>query len=243
LVLVQGIIDQAQEFLRLHPSIKDAKDILEIIFFYGTPVSYGLIKVLRWLRGRDIPAVGQGVVFKNDGIVEINIHNETIEVHRDVYNLVVDPGVRRAVEGLVTPLYRDGIDSVEFRKSDSPPETIVKEEIQYYKAGEIGEEIVLDNEREAVLALVRLSFSREHKWGFSDGATKITASIDDPEFWARIQSGQGFAKGDQLRVKIRTKTSRKETGDLKTEYRISRVVEYIPRHHRHQIEFLPGNTL
>jgi hypothetical protein len=98
-------------------------------------------------------------------------------------------------------------------------------------------ELLINNEWEAVISIVRLSFMPENKWSFTDGAVRRNAVIDDRDFWIRIQSGQKFAKGDQLRVKIRTKTTRLQSGELKSEYRISQVVEYIPKRYPHQVEF------
>ncbi|MGD0102085.1 MAG: hypothetical protein ABSC60_17235 [Acidobacteriota bacterium] len=191
--LVQGILDQAQEFLKIHPAIKNTKELLEIVFFY-VGGGLGVIEFLRRLHGRRVPK--EGVTFQNNGIIQINIDNEQIETNREVFNLANDPGVRRAFEGISSPLRREGIDYVEISKADETPQIISKEEVDFFQAGEIGQELLIDNEREAVISIVRLSFKAEHKWGFSDGATKISASIDDPEFWARIQAGHKFAKGD-----------------------------------------------
>jgi hypothetical protein len=48
--VAQGLLEQAKNFLALHPGIKEAKDILEIVFFYGgLPVTAigGLFKLIK----------------------------------------------------------------------------------------------------------------------------------------------------------------------------------------------------
>jgi hypothetical protein len=242
LVLVQGVFDLAQEYLKMHPAIKDAKNILEIIFFYGgipgTAIAGGcsLFRFIKRLRGRQIPK--EGVIFQNHGIIQIIIPgDDPIQISRDVLNLANDPSIRKSIEGAIAPLNRNGIDFIEFCEGSDKCERVIKDDIQFYQAGEIGQELLIDNEREAVISIVRLSFKQEHKWSFTDGAARITALIDDQDFWTRIQAGQRFAKGDQLRVKIRTKTTRTPSGDLKSEYRISRVLEYIAKRYPHQINF------
>src|SRR5437588_1172700 len=49
----QGLIEQAKNFLLAHPNIREAKDILEILFFYaGLPATAvgGLFKLIKLLK-------------------------------------------------------------------------------------------------------------------------------------------------------------------------------------------------
>jgi hypothetical protein len=236
LVLVQGLLEQAQEFLRLYPSIKDTKELLEILFFYtgGVTGAYGLLQFLKRLRGRELPK--QGVVFQKNGDIEVNLDNEKVTINHNVYSLATNPTVRVAVERIVAPLQIEGIDKVQFSEGDQS-QVVTKEEAPLLRAGEIGEETLIDNTREAVLSIVRLSFKPEHIWGLSDGTVKISATIQDQTFWDRVASGSiSFSKGDQMRVRLRTRTARKENGDLKSDYTVEQVLEYIPRKRPTQIE-------
>ena len=55
LVVSQSLIEAAKDFLLHHPHIRDAKEILEILFFYGgmpaTTVTT-VFKFIKWLKGR-----------------------------------------------------------------------------------------------------------------------------------------------------------------------------------------------
>jgi hypothetical protein len=53
-VIDQSLLEQAKNFLIAHPSLKDAKDILDILFFYaGLPIgaASGLFKLIKFLAG------------------------------------------------------------------------------------------------------------------------------------------------------------------------------------------------
>jgi hypothetical protein len=91
---------------------------------------------------------------------------------------------------------------------------------------------------DALIELVRLSFKREHKWGFSDGARNFNATVEDEDFWNRIHRGEiNFSEGDQMYVKLRTVTYRTDSG-LKSEHTITKVVRYIPRVNPQQQQLL-----
>jgi hypothetical protein len=132
---------------------------------------------------------------------------------------------------MVAPLKRDGVDSLDFFEEGvvEYAEEITKTEVDYFTAEELEGETLLDNTREAVLSIVRLSFREEHKWGFTDGTTKISAKIQDPRFWQDVQQGRAFAKGDNVLVSLRTRTFRRDNGELKSEYFIEQVIKMIHR--------------
>lgn len=69
-------------------------------------------------------------------------------------------------------------------------------------------------------------FKDDNKWRFSDGATPFFAEISDPDFLARINSGdERFGKGDVLVVDLRRTQSISDTG-LKTELAVEKVLEH-----------------
>jgi len=172
----QNPIEIIQGFLQQHPHIKDAKEILEILFFYcGIPGGIGasVVKLMKWLKG-DKPKEGQ-FTFTNNGTVIINLGDRQKETKTETFSLVMDRSVRAALEGMVAPLKRDGIETLDFYEEGviECVEKITETEVDYFTAEELEGETLLDNTREAILSIVRLSFKEEHKWGFTDGTTKI----------------------------------------------------------------------
>ncbi len=104
----------------------------------------------------------------------------------------------------------------------------MKEEVSYYAADELEDEL-LDEERAAMLQIVKLSFVDKYKWTFADGSGgSLNADMEDEEFFKRIQSRQvTFASGDVLKVRLHSKTWRTEKG-LRTEHRVLEVLDVIP---------------
>jgi hypothetical protein len=220
LIVDQGLLDQAKTFLQQHPNIKEAKDILEIVFFYaGIPLS--LFKLIKKL-GEKKP---DSVTYENNGdTVVLALGIEKLTVNKNTYNLFLDPEARRAASRIVEPLKTEGIDFLEIRRGDEI-ETVSKEEAPAFSYLALDGELLLDNVREAWLSIVALSFNPQHKWRFSDG---ITARIDDKEFWDRIHRHEEiFEEEDQLLVALRTTTRRDNDGKLHTDNVIERVLQHL----------------
>lgn len=174
LLLHQNLIDQAKQYLALHPHVKDGKDLLDLIFFYaGLPGSVGMsiFKFIKWLKGRNI-ASGQ-ITFVNNGTVQIQIGDTVTQVTETVFKLAQEEIIRKSAEAVVRPLKRDGIDELVLDAGDGNVETVDKSEVAYFDAGFGDGETLLENEHEAMLEIVRLSFNPDHKWGLTDGTTKI----------------------------------------------------------------------
>ncbi len=232
-VVDQSLIEMAQDFLRHHSQIKDAKEILETLFFFAALPATGVtsvVKLLKWLKG-DRPKPGQ-VSFTNNGTVVITIGDRTAETPEATYRVATDPAIRASLDRMVAPLRSEGIETLDIYDAEisSEREVITKSEVDYFSAEELEGETLLDNTRDAVLSIVRLSFNREHKWGFTDGTTRITAKIQDGHFWDQIQNrAVAFSKGDHILVSLRTRTFRRDNGDLKSEYFVERVVRLIHR--------------
>jgi hypothetical protein len=221
----QGVLETAKAFLLQHSSIKDAKEVLEIVFFYATP-GVGLFKLIKWLRKRR-PEPNQ-VVFQNNGNVSIQIGGEKTEVQESVYKLYLDSEARQSAEMIVSPLRHEGIESVEIKAGDKS-ETVTNEEEPYFEFEIPDGEAELDSTSDALLEIVRLSFNQDHKWGFTDGERNFNATLEDEEFWKQIDSRQiSFAEGDQILARLRTQTFSTPNG-LRSKHTITKVVKFIPR--------------
>jgi hypothetical protein len=131
--------------------------------------------------------------------------------------------VRRAASEVAAPLNREGIDSLVLKRGNEI-ETVTKEDASAfeYVAGE--EETILDTAREAWLSIIALSFKSENKWRFSDG---INASIEDEQFWDRVHKHEvTFEEEDQLKVVLRTVTTRDGEGTLRNIHTVEKVLEH-----------------
>ena len=233
LVVDQSLLEQVKNFLLLHPGIKDSKDILELVFFYaGIPLSFfKLIKIL----GDKKP---DSVTFENNGDnVNIVLGDQRIVVNKNTYNLYLDGDARRAASQIVAPLNTQGIEKLEIKRGDEI-ETVTKEQATAFAYTDTESEQLIDSVADAWLSIISLSFNPEHKWRFSNGGATITASVEDKAFWENVHKQSiKFSEGDQLLVKLRTKTSREANGQLHSRYIIEHVIQHVPSPKQARLEF------
>ena len=202
LVVDQGFLEQAKTFLLNHPGIKDAKNIVETIFFYGglpSMVFGGLFKLIKVLNG----AKPDTVKFQKDGdIVTIGIGIREIKVTKNTYNLYLDPQIRRSADQMVAPLQGEGIDALEIRKGKEV-ERVDKEQVPAFHVSEIEGELLLDSTSEAWVSVIALSFNPNHKWKFSTGGSTFSANITDDDFWDRVpQTNSEILRGGSIACEV-----------------------------------------
>jgi len=180
---------------------------------------FGLLKLLKWLRGKK----PKGAVRQEDGTVQIvNQENQQVIVHNYVYNFYRNVTILRSVSQAVKPLENEGIDTIEFRVGKRVADRVTGEDLPYLLGGE--EETVLsDTELETELDIVAAVFREGNKWRFSGVQGLFWASIHDPEFRKRIDTGEEFSKGDRMSVQLRQIVKKMPDGSTKIDYSITKV--------------------
>lgn len=230
LALIHSLLEKARQLL-LTKDVADAQEILKRVFFFaGIPITgiAGLFKLIRFLKKRKPDSVTY-----IDNRVQITINQEVIEAHEDAYRMWLDERVRRAVDGMVRPLDTPGIDLVEARYGDQQ-EIVTKEDAGAFLCestdGGVKEPSApLSSTREALLRVVKLSFVKGQKWRFNDGAAAFNASIEDRAFLERLEARlEGFYSGDVLRVLLNASQSLSESGHVKADYTIEKVIAHLP---------------
>lgn len=200
-------------------AIVNAKGLLDILGIGG---GGGLIALIAWIRNRKIKSVtrveGDGFSIETeDG--EIKYTNE-----REI-KLFSSISIRKKVEAIVRPLKSDGIDKIGFISGEEITE-IEKEQIEYFKAPEIEEEVIEEKEVEMNLQIVNISFQKDGKWRFSDGNATFYADLLDQNFNREIELNEKvFAKDDLLKVRAKMRQTI-FNGAIKTEYAIVQVLEH-----------------
>ncbi len=226
--IILEVIQSIKAFL-LSDNLKAAKELAWLIGLGGSGGS--LILLLKWLKGHKPTNI---TTLENGNIrIEIEGHHNHIEIKPEVFSLYKDEKVRHSLEGVIKPLEKEGINRLEIRDTNkNVTEAITRDEIPYFKAEdtlEEGIELIPPTNRIAVYEIIRLSFKEENKWVFSDGSGgRINATIKDEEFWEKLDRREiTFAKGDNLKVEIQTKTFFNDDGKLQTENIILKVLEII----------------
>ena len=227
--LIVSLLEQAKNFLLGTP--KDAKDILELLGFYGT-AAYGAIKGVTKLaktvgkrKVRDVKALG-------DGTAELLVDtNETLIVDESTWRLYRKSTVAIALEHIVEPLHEEGVEEFRVVKDRQPVETIAKADLVAFEG--IRENIddpnlVNESTVDRVFEVITGSKTPGYIWRLSDGSDVITAHINDPNFFEKMERGDEIVSlGDLLHVRIRTVTTRDGT-KLKTVNTVIKVLKHTP---------------
>ncbi len=224
LSVIQNAIEVARTLFSSDTAtaIVNAKELLVMLGLGG---GGGLIGLIAWVRNRKIKSVSriEGSDFKieaEDG--EIRYTNE-----KEI-TLFSSLCIRKKIEAIVKPLNNEGVEKIEFISEGENNATtqIRKEQIEYFKAPEIEEEVIDEKEVEMNLQIVNISFQRDGKWRFSDGNATFYADILDEEFNLKVQQNETvFAKDDLLKVRAKMRQSL-YNGSIKTEYAIIDVLEH-----------------
>jgi hypothetical protein len=189
----------------------------------GVGIALGLLQLIKRARGRKSVSV---TIEKTERIrVTFEGDAEPVEVDRRVWALFNKMRVRKAIEQVIAPLLRQGIDTFKIRHKGKDSLNVAQDEAKYFLAPteHEGETISSTDTR---VVIVAPSFQEGNKWRVSDGSRTIFVSIEDPAFVGAVQSGhEAFRKGDILRVTLQTRQWLEGT-ELKAEHAIVKVIQH-----------------
>lgn len=225
--LVQDFINQARSLFGSEgaTAIVNAKELIGLLFFGCGGGGIGLFKLIAWLKKRNI----KSVVRLDDGRFKIEVADgEVSYTNEREITLFSSLKIRKRIEAIVRPLKNEGIEKIKFIGADEQvlEGEINKEQVEYFDAPEIEEEIIEEKDIEMNLQIVNISFQKDGKWRFSDGNATFFADIIDEDFNNKVEQNEKFfAKDDLLRVNARMKQSI-VSGSIKTEYVINKILEH-----------------
>lgn len=220
--VVQSLLDQALGLFKQTPVVS-AKELVELLGFVGTP-GYGVIRLIKWLRNRQI----KEVILLDNGRARIIVDGDAIETERATIELLRNFRLRQALQAaIVTPLEQNGYDSVAISTSPKDGFIIIeKSERHYFIAPPAEEEVLLDKVDKANLQIVSVSFRDDNKWRFFDGTNSFYAAIIDDRFINKVRLGEeSFTAGDILSVMLR-KRQWLSADTMKSEYEVIEVVDH-----------------
>ncbi len=184
----------------------------------------GLIQFLKCLRGKkpqQTEETPDGIIFEADNI--------KLCIPTEVARLYHDRPTRDYIEAVIRPLLKQGIETVVFRENNEEIESIQKSEAEFFGSGDYE----VDNIVEHViprqrLQIASLTFDKEGKWRLSDGANTRWYLMDDQNFIKEIQQGKRFGKDDILICEVLLTQQLEDTGKLKLDSTIKKVLAHIP---------------
>jgi len=214
-------------------------NLFQIIGIAGVAGLVGLLQLIKRARGRKSVSV---TIERSERIrVTFEGDAEPIEVDRRVWALFNKMRVRKAIEQVIAPLLRQGIDSFKIRHKGRDSLSVAQDEAKYFLAPteHEGETISSTDTR---VVIVAPSFQEGNKWRVSDGSRTIFVAIEDPGFVGAVQSGrEAFRKGDILRVTLQTRQWLEGT-ELKAEHAIVKVLEHESAPEQQNLPLARGNS-
>lgn len=229
LSVVQDIFTQAQTLFSGEGinAFLNAKELLFTLLGIGGG-STGVVNIILWLKNRPIKnitriEVGKFKITVADGDTRVVTENEI-----RLFGMIK---IRKSLEAIIkTPLEKEGINKVTFSDSETtdtnPIQEIEKEQIEFFDAPKLEEELIDQSEIEANLQIINISFLENGKWRFSDGNATFYAEISDADFVGKIKNNEEvFAKDDILKVKMDRKQYLSD-GAIKTDYEITKILNH-----------------
>lgn len=202
-------------------STANALAILGALGLVARKTGVSLIGALKWLRGRTLTRVEQG-----EDTVRLSVDEDALEIEHEVLALLRELAVREALDKLLAPLDRDGVDTFATGTEDAVAERVLQAEREWFRTPAIEDAMILDDNRRMAFSIVSLAFREDNKWRLYDGAATIHATITDTRFLARVdQNLEIFAKGDALICRVRVRQWQTTRG-VRTEYEVTEVLEH-----------------
>ena len=181
------------------------EQILNNLGLASTLSGFNLLEMWRRLKGKQPKKVEK----VNENTVRVYFEEESREVSIGVWKLFRSEKIKKHVSGVVHPLTKEGVDTVEFRDAENKniAEKITSQEYEYFSAPAQGENLQeFVSEQQLMLKIVNVSFERGLAWRFDDGDTKFYAKVNDENFLDLIESGRiSFGSGDGIVATVETK--------------------------------------
>lgn len=184
------------------------------------------IGTVRWLRGRTPARIDRGP----EQATIIMHEGDSITVNIQVAQVIMNTTIRADLEGIVEPLKRPGIDDFRLESGVAPTQTVVRDEVDYFRAPTVADELLLDEEVTDVVQVVAPYFAPGHKWEFAlAGGERFWARIADGKFLKAVARHEvSFGAGDALKVRMKFRVTRTADGAFDRAREIIEVLEIIP---------------
>jgi hypothetical protein len=199
----------------------------------------GLIGLVKFLKGRQ----PKRIETKDDKTIITNIDGDVKVFETRIYNIYKDvPKVKSALSNNFDAINNDPL-ITSFEIADSNDHSLVKiEKEDFSDLTRLSEEIENEDRtliEAATLTIIRLSFEETLTWDFYRQGYKITAKIKDPNFYASINRGEQFAKGDTLKVELQINQKWEEGVNtfVNKSYQINKIEKHLKRGEQSEFKF------
>ncbi|MEX2411807.1 MAG: hypothetical protein WD607_10660 [Candidatus Paceibacterota bacterium] len=201
----------------------------------------GLYELRKFLKGRK-PA---DKTDQNDQVQITNQNGEQKNVNSIVYNFYSSNlSVKEALNNTFESLNSDSsVDDFEIIDDEEATLFQVKKDLfPELTDQDIDENLLPDQQSIRVrtsISLFKIVFDKKYVWEFIYKGNKISAKIDDNNFFKKIDSGEKFAKGDVIEVELEILQEYDESVNtyVNKKYGINKVYDHIPRSEQQNLDF------
>ncbi|MDD5617467.1 MAG: hypothetical protein PHG69_00060 [Candidatus Omnitrophica bacterium] len=195
----------------------------------------GLYGLKKWLSTKGKPEV---VKEKENESIEIRNKNGSIVFDKRVYNIYQNSvNTRENLRKTFTKLKEEEeISDFSIKDLDEEKQIFYVDKTDFEKMASDTDEIEQEKQKitkeKQELSLFKVVFRENYKWEFYYQGNKIYASLDDVEFFERIEKGEvAFRSGDRLIVDLEIEQVFNEAANtfINNSYIITKVVQHIPR--------------
>lgn len=195
----------------------------------------GLYSLKKWIAKNGKPEIVKPI---NDNSIEISNNKGNITISNSVYNIYQEnPRVRENLRNTFSKLKeREEITDFSIRDVDTNNDIFKVEKTDFSALASSDDEIeqrkqkVIKENQE--LSVFKIVFKENYKWEFFYQGTKIYASVEDENFFKKIEIGEvAFRSGDKLVVNLEIDQIFNESANtfVNDSYHITKVIEHMPR--------------
>lgn len=199
----------------------------------------GLIEIKKHLKGKKAKEIKK----EGNTTIIINEHNTILNISSDIYNIYeTNVTINDALSQNFDVLDNDPAITA-FEITDKKEKPYIRVEKSDFKDMTLKSEQIDENRKHIVemtrLNIVRVSFEENLKWDFYYRGNKISARINDPNFYELIDKGEAFAKGEILEVELQINQVFEESVNtfINKSYQINRIINHYKRDEQKKIDF------
>lgn len=201
----------------------------------------GLYELRKFLKGRK----PNDKIDQNDQVQLTNQNGEQKNVNSIVYNFYSSNlSVKEALNNTFESLNSDSsVDDFEIIDDEETTVFQVKKDLfPELTDQDIDEDLLPDQQSIRVrtsISLFKIVFDKKYVWEFIYKGNKISAKIEDDNFFKKIDSGEKFAKGDVIEVELEILQEYDESVNtfVNKKYSINKVYDHIPRSEQQNLDF------
>lgn len=190
---------------------------------------YGLHRFLAGKKVKQTKKQGEGIVIDLDD-------GSTMQIAENIYNIYVGtPAIQNGIAENFSALNEDPAVS-RFQVTTKNHGEIIDVPREEYPRLAIKQHFETENTRTIIesanLYIYKVVFDKtDRKWEFYYNGNRVSAGISDEDFYRRIDIGEAFSKGDQLKVDLQiTQVFEESIGiHVNQSYQVLKVHEHIKR--------------